>query len=72
MSEDATDHSGDGESVESNVDEDVSTKVNMSVPCPSDCTCMCKGCADLSSSHHLIAKELASVNKRRINYFGKP
>ena len=75
MSEDATNQSNcssDGESIESNVDEDVSTKVNVSVPCPSDCAYMCEGCADLSSSHHLIAKEFISVNKRRINYFGKP
>ena len=73
--EDATDQSNcssNGESVESNVDDDVSTQVNMSVPCPSDCACMCKGCADLSISHHLIVKEFVSVNKRRINYFGKP
>ena len=45
MSEDATDQSNcssDGESVESNVDDDVSTHVNVSVPCPSDCACMCK------------------------------
>ena len=59
MSEDATNQSNcssDGKSIESNVDEDVSTKVNVSVPCPSGCACMCKGCADLSISHHLIAQ----------------
>ena len=56
MSEDATDQSNcssDGESVESNADEDVSNQVNVSVPCPSDCACTCKGCADLSISHQL-------------------
>ena len=121
MSVDATNQSNcgsDGESVESNADEDVSNQVNVSVPCPSDCTCTCKGCtsgcADLSISlqlkdveksklvHSHDSKERQdcrksycrkiqsswynkypwitvcssrykiSVNKRKINYFGKP
>ena len=56
MSEDATDQSNcssDGESIESNAVENVSNQVNVSVPCPSDCACTCKGCADLSISHQL-------------------
>ena len=55
-SEHATDqsnYSSDEECVDSNVDEDVNTQVNVSL-CPnSDCSCMCKGCTDLSISHQL-------------------
>ena len=64
MSEDATNQSNcssDGESVESNADEDVSNQVKVSVPCPSDCACMCKGCADLS-----ISNQLKDVEKSKL------
>ena len=63
-SEHATDqsnYSSDEECVDSNVDEDVNTQVNVSL-CPnSDCSCMCKGCTDLSISH-----QLKDVNKSKL------
>ena len=64
VNEDATDQnncSSDGECIDSNVDKDMSTQVNMSV-CPnSDCACMCKGCADLSILH-----QLRDINKSKL------
>ena len=43
----------------------MSTQVNVSVPCPSDCACMCKGCTDLSISHDLIVEDRSSYLSTR-------